>query len=229
MVGPNKFKFVTIFLFLIFFISGCSWLSKEWEDRPKWLMPDASSSKSNDINEPSDITLVSGFNLTSTPGEVKDEIMAGGLKNEKSKNDKKAKLLSYSFGGTLLNVSNPFTYSSSDSTVNFFENSILSTRVTFNALNKGNLEEIVNSLYEILVNSYSYPESENSIYSFQTYSRSNDDLQIFLSVDEENNRVLVTEINTKLEESRSFKEFKKKYIDQYQTYEEEVRYGKIKR
>ena len=229
MVTLKNLKFFSILLFLVLFINGCSWLSKEWEDRPKWLMPDASKSESANVNQSSNIRLVSGFSLLSSPSEVRDEIIAGGLKFEKSRNDKKAKLLSYSFGGTLLNISTEFKYTSSDSTVNFFENSILSTRVTFNASNNQNLEEIVNSLYQILVNNYSYPESENSIYAFQTYSWNNDDLEIFLSVDEENNRVLVTEINSKLEESRSFKEFKKKYIDQYQTYEEEVRYGKTKR
>ena len=54
-------------------------------------------------------------------------------------------------------------------------------------------------------------------------------LEIFLSVDEENKRVLITEINSQLEETRSFKEFKNKYIEQYQTYDEEVKYGKPNR
>lgn len=222
------FKNFILVVFILFSLSSCSWLSKEWKDRPKWLMPDGSMTESDNLKKSSNIELVSGFNLSSSPGQVKDEIIAGGLKYERSKNDKKAKLVSYSFGGTLLNVQNSFTYASSESTVNFFENSILSTRVTFNATSIENLEQIANYLYEILSNSYSYPESENSIYSFQTYSWNNNNLQIFLSVDEENKRVLVTEINAELEESRSFKEFKKKYIDQYQTYEEEVRYGKTR-
>ena len=113
--------------------------------------------------------------------------------------------------------------------MNFFEGSILSTRVIFNAINEENLEVIVNSLYNVLVENYSNPDSENSIYSFQTYKWDNENLEIFLSVDEENKRVLITEINSQLEETRSFKEFKNKYIEQYQTYDEEVKYGKPNR
>ena len=63
----------------------------------------------------------------------------------------------------------------------------------------------------------------------RTYKWDNENLEIFLSVDEENKRVLITEINSQLEETRSFKEFKNKYIEQYQTYEEEVKYGKPNR
>ena len=40
---------------------------------------------------------------------------------------------------------------------------------------------------------------------------------------------MITEINSQLEETRSFKEFKNKYIEQYQTYDEEVKYGKPNR
>ena len=111
--------------------------------------------------------------------------------------------------------------------MNFFEGSILSTRVIFNAINEENLEVIVNSLYNVLVENYSNPDSENSIYSFQTYKWDNENLEIFLSVDEENKRVLITEINSQLEETRCFKEFKNKYIEQYQTYEEEVSMGSL--
>jgi hypothetical protein len=211
---------------LIFSVSGCTWLSKEWDERPKWLMPDSSLTDSNQINEASERSLVSGFSLRSSPSDARKDISSGGLKYEKSKDDSKSKLLSYSFGGTLLDISNDFNYSSSNSTVNFFEGSLLSTRVVFKALDEKNLEEIVNSLYRILVDVYSSPKSEDSIYSFQTFKWKDSELEIYLSVDEEKQRVLITEINSKLEESRSFKEFKKKYIDQYQTYEDEVRYGK---
>ena len=222
-------KRIFLFTIVMFFFNSCSWINKEWEDRPDWLMPDSSVSNTQTVNNSSNTLLVSGFNLLSSPSEAKKDIVSGGLKYEKSKNDKKAKLLSYSFGGTLINVPSAFSYSSSNSTINFFDGSLLSTRMTFNANSDENLEEIINSLYQILVNSYSSPDSENSIYSFQTYKWNNEDVEVFLSVDKENGRVFVTEINSKLEESRSFKEFKRKYIDEYQTYDEEVRYGKSKR
>lgn len=229
MVNLNKFTFFYVLLFLVFFLNGCSWLSKEWEDRPGWLMPDAPGQNIKTSEGLSRTVLVSGFNLSSSASDVKKKISNGGLKYEKSQNDKKDKLVSFTFGGTLVNIPNQFTYSSSNSTVNFFEGSILSTRVIFNAIDDDNLEVIVNSLYNVLIDSYSNPDSENSIYSFQTYKWNNENLEIFLSVDEENKRVLITEVNSKLEESRSFKEFKNKYIDQYQTYDEEVKFGKPNR
>lgn len=117
----------------MFFFNSCSWINKEWEDRPDWLMPDSSVSTTQTMNNSSNTLLVSGFNLLSSPSEAKKDIVSGGLKYEKSKNDKKAKLLSYSFGGTLINVPSAFSYSSSNSTINFFDGSLLSTRMTFNA------------------------------------------------------------------------------------------------
>jgi hypothetical protein len=229
MVGVNMIKKFFLLTFVMVFLNSCSWLHKEWEDRPDWLMPDSSTSSTQTINNSSNTLLVSGFSILSSPSEVRKDIAAGGLKYEKSKNDRKAKLLSYSFGGTLIDAPRLFSYSSSDSTVNFFEGSLLSTRMTFNATSDQNLEEIINSLYQILVNNYSSPDSEASIYSFQTYKWNNEEVEVFLSVDKENKRVFVTEINSKLEESRSFREFKNKFIDEYQTYDEEVKYGKSKR
>ena len=229
MVNFKKYRNFYIIFLSLFLLNSCSWLSKEWEERPKWLMPDTVESKDVNPTASSNTVLVSGFNLSSSQSEVKKKISNGGLKYEKSQNDKKDKLVSFSFGGTLINVPNQFNYSSSNSTVNFFEGSILSTRVIFNAINEENLEVIVNSLYNVLVENYSNPDSENSIYSFQTYKWNNENLEIFLSVDEENKRVLITEINSQLEETRSFKEFKNKYIEQYQTYDEEVKYGKPNR
>ena len=54
-------------------------------------------------------------------------------------------------------------------------------------------------------------------------------IETFLSIDKESNTIILSEVNSALEESRRFKEFKDKYIDQYQTYEEEIRYGKNRR
>jgi hypothetical protein len=38
--------------------------------------------------------------------------------------------------------------------------------------------------------------------------------------------VVISEINSVLEDSRAFKEFKDKYIEEYQTYEDELKSGK---
>ena len=54
-------------------------------------------------------------------------------------------------------------------------------------------------------------------------------VKFYLSIDKESNTIILSEVNSALEESRRFKEFKDKYIDQYQTYEEEIRYGKNRR
>ena len=86
----------------------------------------------------------------------------------------------------------------------------------------------MNAVYQILIDFYSNPISETSIYSFQTYKWDFEDLEVFLSIDREKRSVLISEVNSKVEESRSFQEFKDEFIEEYQTYEEEVRYGKKK-
>ena len=103
---------------------------------------------------------------------------------------------------------------------------MLSSRVSIDAISDENLEEIVNAVYQLLVNFYSNPLSETSIYSFQTYKWDIDNVEVFLSIDKEQKSVLISEVNSKVEESRSFQEFKDEFIEEYQTYEEEVRYGK---
>ena len=121
---------------------------------------------------------------------------------------------------------NFFTYLETDSAVDFFDGSMISSRVAFKASNDENLEEIVNSVYKIIVDKYSLPKEENSIYSFQNYKWQISDLEVFLFIDRENRRVFVSEINSRIEESRSFQEFKDTYINVYETYEEQIRGGK---
>ena len=121
---------------------------------------------------------------------------------------------------------NFFTYLETDSAVDFFDGSMISSRVAFKASNDENLEEIVNSVYKIIVDKYSLPKEENSIYSFQNYKWKISDLEVFLFIDRENRRVFVSEINSRIEESRSFQEFKDTYINVYETYEEQIRGGK---
>ena len=73
------------------------------------------------------------------------------------------------------------------------------------------------------------PSSESTIYSYQTFEWKKCEIETFLSIDKESNNIILSDVNSALEESRRFKEFKDKYIDQYQTYEEEIRYGKNRR
>ena len=47
-----------------------------------------------------------------------------------------------------------------------------------------------------------------------------------MSIDKEHKSILISEVNSIVEESRSFQEFKEEFIDDFQTYEEEIRYGK---
>ena len=105
----------------------------------------------------------------------------------------------------------------------------LSSRIFIDALNQTNLDEIVSSIYAFLVEFYSEPTSESSIYSYDTYEWTNGDIEVFLSIDRDSKVLILSEVNSSLEKSRRFKEFKDKFIDEYQTYEEEMRYGKRRR
>ncbi|NSW99486.1 hypothetical protein CL639_001745 [bacterium] len=200
-------------------------MSESWDKRPDWIMPDKTVQDelgSTPLNK----ALITGFNLSYSAKQVEKLIESKGLKYTKVRNKSKQKLLNYNFEGTLFDTMNFFTYLETDSAVDFFDGSMISSRVAFKASNDENLEEIVNSVYKIIVDKYSLPKEENSIYSFQNYKWKISDLEVFLFIDRENKRVFVSEINSRIEESRSFQEFKDTYINVYETYEEQIRGGK---
>ena len=215
-------KRIPIFIIFLLLI-GCSSTRDLWEKRPDWMMPDK-----NKAELKTDRNLITGFNLASSIGETKRTIEERGFDYRKERIEKRTKIESYKFDGTLFDTKNLFTYKNSLSTVDFFKGTVLSSRVSIEATNDENLEEIVNAVYQILIDFYSNPISETSIYSFQTYKWDFEDLEVFLSIDREKRSVLISEVNSKVEESRSFQEFKDEFIEEYQTYEEEVRYGKKK-
>ena len=200
-------------------------MSEKWNKRPDWLMPDKTSSQQVDSSR-IDKELITGFNFALSTKEARQLIRDKGLDYKKERTEQKTKIQTYVFDGTLFDTQNLFTYRDASSTVDFFDGILLSSRVLINASNEENLEEIVNAVYQILIDFYATPSSETSIYSFETYKWINNDLQVFLSINKENGSVLISEVNSAVEESRSFQEFKDKYIEEYQTYEEEIRYGK---
>lgn len=200
-------------------------MSEKWNKRPDWLMPDKTSGQQVDSSR-IDKELITGFNFALSTKEARQLIRDKGLDYKKERAEQKTKIQTYVFDGTLFDNQNLFTYRDASSTVDFFDGILLSSRVLINASNEENLEEIVNAVYQILIDFYATPSSETSIYSFETYKWINNDLQVFLSINKENGSVLISEVNSAVEESRSFQEFKDKYIEEYQTYEEEVRYGK---
>ena len=200
-------------------------MSEKWNKRPDWLMPDKTSGQQVDSSR-IDKELITGFNFALSTKEARQLIRDKGLDYKKERAEQKTKIQTYVFDGTLFDNQNLFTYRDASSTVDFFDGILLSSRVLINASNEENLEEIVNAVYQILIDFYATPSSETSIYSFETYKWINNDLEVFLSIDKENSSVLISEVNSTVEESRSFREFKDKYIEEYQTYEEEVRYGK---
>lgn len=220
-----KLKHILLFLFLASSAVSCSWMSEKWNKRPDWLMPDKTSGQQIDSSQ-IDKELITGFNFALSTKEVRQLIRDKGLDYTKERTEKKTKIQTYVFDGTLFDTQNLFTYRDASSTVDFFDGILLSSRVLINASNEENLEEIINAVYQILIGFYATPSSETSIYSFETYKWINNDLEVFLSIDKENSSVLISEVNSTVEESRSFQEFKDKYIEEYQTYEEEVRYGK---
>ena len=215
-------KRIPIFIIFLLLI-GCSSTRDLWEKRPDWMMPDK-----NKVELKTDRNLITGFNLASSIGETKRTNKERGFDYRKERIEKRTKIESYKFDGTLFDTKNLFTYKNSLSTVDFFKGTVLSSRVSIEATNDENLEEIVNAVYQILIDFYSNPISETSIYSFQTYKWDFEDLEVLLSIDREKRSVLISEVNSKVEESRSFQEFKDEFIEEYQTYEEEVRYGKKK-
>ncbi|MBT89918.1 MAG: hypothetical protein CMN79_05450 [Spirochaetales bacterium] len=200
-------------------------MSEKWNKRPDWLMPDKTSGQQIDSSQV-DKELITGFNFALSTKEVRQLIRDKGFDYKKGRMEKKSKIQTYIFEGALFDTENLFTYRDISSTVDFFDGILLSSRVLINASNEENLEEIVNAVYQILIDFYETPSSESSIYSFQTYKWINNDLEVFLSIDKEDGSVLISEVNSAVEESRSFQEFKDKYIEEYQTYEEEIRYGK---
>jgi len=220
-----KLKDILLFLFLTSFAVSCSWMSEKWNKRPDWLMPDKTSGQQVDSSR-IDKELITGFNFALSTKEARQLIRDKGLDYKKERAEQKTKIQTYVFDGTLFDNQNLFTYRDASSTVDFFDGILLSSRVLINASNEENLEEIVNAVYQILIDFYATPSSETSIYSFETYKWINNDLQVFLSINKENGSVLISEVNSAVEESRSFQEFKDKYIEEYQTYEEEIRYGK---
>ena len=220
-----KLKDVFLLIFLVFFAISCSWVSKKWEERPGWLMPDETSNQQL-AERQIDKELITGFNLSMSISEIKKLILDNGFNYKRERIEKESQIKTYKFDGTLFDTRNLFTYRSVSSIVDFFDGTILSSRVRIDASNDDNLEKIINAVYQILVGFYSSPSSENSIYSFQTYKWIKNDVEVFLSIDKENKSILISEVKSIIEESRSFQEFKDKYIDDYQTYEEEIRYGK---
>ena len=143
--------------------------------------------------------------------------------------DSKKDLRLYIIKGSLIDTRNAFSYKQIESNVDFFDGNFLSSKIFIDALNSTNLDEIASILYTFLVDFYSEPSSESTIYSYQTFEWKKGEIETFLSIDKESNTIILSEVNSALEESRRFKEFKDKYIDQYQTYEEEIRYGKNRR
>ena len=215
--------FGIIILSLIIF--SCSWVSDTWEKRPDWAFPEDKQAENIDFKS---YNLVSGFNSKITGGKLEKKLDEKNIKFSSSRDSRKD-LKIYSVDGSLLDTKNSFSYKNIESNVDFFDGDFLSSRIFIDALNSTNLDQIVSALYNFLVDNYSEPTSESSIYSFETYIWKQGDLEVFLSIDPENNSVVLSEINSALEESRRFKEFKEKYIEEFQTYEEELRYGKNRR
>ena len=216
-------KFFIIFAFCINIIS-CSWVSDTWDKRPDWVMPEDEEEKIELINQ----QLFSGFNSTISSGKLEKELDNKKIEYSESRDSKKDLRL-YIIQGSLIDTKNAFSYKQIESNVDFFDGDFLSSKIFIDALNSTNLEEIVSILYAFLVDLYSEPSSESTIYSYQTFEWKKGEIETFLSIDKESNTIILSEVNSALEESRRFKEFKDKYIDQYQTYEEEIRYGKNRR
>ena len=220
-----KLKDICLLTFLILFLSSCSWVSETWKKRPDWIMPDKGLNQQLTGYKVSK-ELLTGFNISLSISETKKLISDNGFDYKKRRLDKKSQIQTFNFEGTLFDTKNLFTYKAINSSVDFFDDTILSSRVRIDASNENNLEEIVNAVYQILVDFYSSPLSENSIYSFQIYKWAQNDVEVFLSIDKEHKSILISEVNSIVEESRSFQEFKEEFIDDFQTYEEEIRYGK---
>ena len=216
-------KFFIIFAFCINIIS-CSWVSDTWDKRPDWVMPEDEEEKIELVNQ----QLFSGFNSTISSGKLEKELDNKKIEYSESRDSRKDLRL-YIIQGSLIDTKNAFSYKQIESNVDFFDGDFLSSKIFIDALNSTNLEEIVSILYAFLVDFYSEPSSESTIYSYQTFEWKKGEIETFLSIDKESNTIILSEVNSALEESRRFKEFKDKYIDQYQTYEEEIRYGKNRR
>ena len=217
---------IKIFIIIAFCINiiSCSWVSDTWDKRPDWVMPEDEEEKIELINQ----ELFSGFNSTISSGKLEKKLDNKKIEYAESRDSKKDLRL-YIIKGSLIDTKNAFSYKQIESNVDFFDGDFLSSKIFIDALNSTNLEEIVSILYAFLVDFYSEPSSESKIYSYETFEWKKGEIETFLSIDKESNTIILSEVNSVLEESRRFKEFKDKYIDQYQTYEEEIRYGKNRR
>jgi|TARA_B000000557_G_C20729913_1_gene423841 hypothetical protein len=204
---------------------SCSWVSDTWEKRPDWVMPDDKSSETIEFNNQE---LFSGFSSNISSGKLEKKLEEKNIDYSES-TDSKKDLKIYIVKGSLIDTKSAFSYKQIESNIDFFDGNFLSSRIFIDALNQTNLDEIVSSIYAFLVEFYSEPTSESSIYSYDTYEWTNGDIEVFLSIDRDSKVLILSEVNSSLEKSRRFKEFKDKFIDEYQTYEEEMRYGKRRR
>ena len=216
-------KIVIVILFCINIIS-CSWVSDTWDKRPDWVMPEDEEEKIELVQQ----QLFSGFDSSISSGKLEKKLDNKKIEYAESRDSKKDLRL-YIIKGSLIDTRNAFSYKQIESNVDFFDGNFLSSKIFIDALNSANLDEIASILYTFLVDFYSEPSSESTIYSYQTFEWKKGEIETFLSIDKESNTIILSEVNSALEESRRFKEFKDKYIDQYQTYEEEIRYGKNRR
>ncbi len=218
-----KYKFI-ILSFVFITISSCSWVSEKWDDRPSWVMPDKSSTTSDNV-EFGDYVLLSGLNINDSQRDLVKKLKDQNLEYSSSKDSLKD-IKTYEIKGSLFDNKNLFRYENLSAMVDFFDGDLLASRVFINAINTENLDKIITVVYSFLMDFYQEPTSESSIYSFKTYIWEKGDIEIFLSIDREKNLVTISEINSVLEDSRAFKEFKDKYIEEYQTYEDELKSGK---
>jgi len=213
-----------IICFIFISISSCSWISEKWDDRPSWVMPDKSLASSNEI-EYGDYTLLSGININDSQRDLVRKLKGKNLEYTSTRDSMKD-IKTYEINGSLFDNKNLFRYKNISAVVDFFDGDLLASRIFINAINTDNLDKIITVTYGFLIDFYQEPTSESSIYSFKTYVWEKGDIEIFLLIDREKKSVVISEINSVLEDSRAFKEFKDKYIEEYQTYEDELKSGK---
>ena len=186
-------KFFIIIAFCINIIS-CSWVSDTWDKRPDWVMPEDEEEKIELVNQ----QLFSGFNSTISSGKLEKKLDNKKIEYAESRDSKKDLRL-YIIQGSLIDTKNAFSYKQIESNVDFFDGDFLSSKIFIDALNSTNLEEIVSILYAFLVDFYSEPSSESTIYSYQTFEWKKGEIETFLSIDKESNTIILSEVNSALE------------------------------
>ena len=156
-------KIVIVILFCINIIS-CSWVSDTWDKRPDWVMPQDEEEKIELVQQ----ELFSGFDSAISSGKLEKKLDNKKIEYSESRDSKKDLSL-YIIKGSLIATRNAFSYKQIESNVDFFDGNFLSSKIFIDALNSTNLDEIASILYTFLVDFYSEPSSESTIYSYQTF------------------------------------------------------------